>query len=102
MSAKESPGARRRREKEREKQDSALFDHLAQVHRLSEEDQDLLTAIAAEREFSRRSDMFVRPSLIERTPDPDRWSPAQVRRVAETLAGPVRHPTGDAGGRVVR
>ena len=93
----ETPGARRKRERERARQDATLFAHLGAIHKLEEDDLDLLTAIAAAAEFTRKSDIFVRPSVIEVTPDPARWPLAKVKRLRKLLAGPVLNPTGDQG-----
>ena len=78
-------GARRRRERDRTRADQRLFDHLAAVHRLEEEDLALLEAIAAAEEFSRRVDIFVRPSCVATSPDPDRWSATQVAALRARL-----------------
>jgi len=77
MSPTDTPGARRRRERERSRLDDALFRHLGDIHELSSEE--------------RRSDIFVRPSVIAESPDHDRWPVSQVRRVARLLS------TGESG-----
>ena len=98
MSPKETPAARRKRERDRARQDDALFQHLGALHRLEEEDFDLLTAIAAKAGFTRKSDVFVRPSVIERSPDLERWSSARTKRLRTVLEGappaPPRDPQG--------
>ncbi|MGA1202112.1 MAG: hypothetical protein ACO4BJ_03925 [Planctomycetota bacterium] len=91
MSPTDTPGARRRRERERSRLDDALFRHLGDIHELSSEERALLGAIASERGFPRRSDIFVRPSVIAESPDHDRWPVSQVRRVARLLS------TGESG-----
>ncbi len=91
----DTPGARRRRERERAQKDETLFAHLGLVHKLEEDDLDLLTAIAEKLEFTRKSDIFVRPSVIETSPDLTRWSLAKVKRIRVALTGHELHPTGD-------
>ena len=81
-------GSRRRRERDRQRADERLFSHLGAIHRLDEEDLALLEAIAATADLRRRSDIFVRPSRIVRSPEPDRWPAARVRALAVRLGEP--------------
>ncbi len=92
---RESEGARRRRERERTRGDDRLFLHLGAVHGLDEDDLALLEAIAAVEEFTRRSTIFVRPSRIARSPDPERWSETRVAELRRRLGeGPQKPASG--------
>ena len=81
-------------ERERRGADERLFGHLGAVHALSESDLDLLRAIAAEEGFARQCDIFVRPSRIAASPDPERWSPEQVQALRTRLGEAPRRGAG--------
>jgi len=81
-------------ERERRRADERLFRHLGAVHSLDDEDLALLEAIAAEEEFARKCDIFVRPSRIVASPDPERWSPARVESLRSRLGETPRRRGG--------
>ncbi len=91
----DSPAKRRQRQRERERRDQALFDHLSAAHRLEAEEIALLEALGERHRFTRRCDIFVRPTLITGTPDRERWTEQQVERLRQRLGGELNfHPPG--------
>jgi len=91
----DSPAKRRQRQRERERRDQALFNHLGAAHRLEAEEIALLEALGEQHRFTRRCDIFVRPALIDATPDPERWTEHQVERLRQRLGGePNSHAPG--------
>lgn len=95
---KETAAARRKRERERSKQDDTLFAHLGALHRLEEDDLDLLTAVASKAGFARKCDIFVRPSAIEGSPDPERWPLARAKKLRAIIEGPPPAPRSSTEG----
>ena len=65
--------------------DVRLFQHLADVHEPDPAQQELLGAIAERESVVRLSEIFVRPALVERSPDPSRWPAPEVKRLRQRL-----------------
>ena len=72
--------------------DTRLFQHLAEVHELDRSQQELLAAIAERENVVRLSEIFVRPALVERSPDPSRWPAPEVKRLRKRLFGGPQPP----------
>ena len=77
-------------DRQKSRADERLFRHLGKAHHLSNRELELLTALADEHELVRLSEIFVRPSLIDTSPDDKRWTLDQVATLHHklTVAGP--------------
>lgn len=88
---------------QRERDDRRLFRYLCDLHRLAPRERKLLTALGEQGRVLRESEIFVRPALFARSPEPKTWPHHEVAQLHAKLFGVVHvaaptaslgHPTG--------
>ena len=72
--------------KDRQKDsDQQMFSHLTTLHRVEADDVEMLLATVEKHRLTRKAEIFVRPSLLATSPDSNRWSDEDARRLGSQL-----------------
>lgn len=80
-------------DRDKSRADEKLFRHLVEAHGLDGDGAELLTALADEHELVRISEIFLRPSLVDASPDAKRWSADDVARLRRRVGFPESPPS---------
>lgn len=74
---------------QRERDDRRLFRYLCDLHRLAPRERKLLLALGEQGRVLRDSEIFVRPALFARSPEPKTWPHHEVAQLHAKLFGVI-------------
>ncbi|MEM7164327.1 MAG: hypothetical protein AAF581_02630 [Planctomycetota bacterium] len=84
---RETALGKRLRQWRRTRADERLFHHLSELFELEARDEDVLISLADEHRLVRISEIFVRPSLWQSSPDPRNYSDAEIGKLHTRVFG---------------
>ena len=96
MAKQENALAKRVRQWRRTRADERLFKHLAELFKLERRDEDVLIGLADEHKLVRISEVFVRPSLWKKSPDPRSYPDKEMTALRQRVFGGQAQPSSGA------
>ena len=81
------PFGRRVRRWRKNRADERLFRHLASVFELESREEEILIAVADVNQTVRLSEVFVRPSLLQKNPEPGEFDDREVVQLRNRIFG---------------